>query len=89
MARRPNLKVPGRTATGRQWRTIEALRSDGWFVLEADPSLWSDDEAARVAKALAEREAVAEGYSLREIGAAAGLSHTAVKFIAHGRPPKP
>lgn len=31
------------------------------------------------------REAVATGGSLREVGAAVGLSHTAVKFIAHGR----
>lgn len=34
------------------------------------------------------REAVAAGGSLREVGAAAGVSHTAVKFIAHGRPPR-
>lgn len=32
------------------------------------------------------KEAVAAGGSLREVGAAAGVSHTAVKFIAHGRP---
>lgn len=32
------------------------------------------------------KEAVAAGGSLREVGEAAGLSHTAVKFIAHGRP---
>lgn len=32
------------------------------------------------------REAVAAGGSLREVGEAVGLSHTAVKFIAHGRP---
>lgn len=31
-------------------------------------------------------EAVSAGGSLREVGQAAGLSHTAVKFIAHGRP---
>lgn len=31
------------------------------------------------------REAVAAGGSLREVGEAVGLSHTAVKFIAHGR----
>lgn len=31
------------------------------------------------------RSAVAEGGSLREVGEAVGLSHTAVKFIAHGR----
>lgn len=44
-----------------------------------------------VAKWTAERdrlvkEAVAAGGSLREVGEAAGISHTAVKFIAHGRP---
>lgn len=32
------------------------------------------------------KEAVAAGGSLREVGDAAGISHTAVKFIAHGRP---
>lgn len=32
------------------------------------------------------KEAVAAGGSLREVGAAVGLTHTAVKFIAHGRP---
>lgn len=31
------------------------------------------------------RAAVAAGGSLREVGEAVGLSHTAVKFIAHGR----
>lgn len=31
------------------------------------------------------REAVNAGGSYREVGAAAGLSHTAVKFIAKGR----
>lgn len=44
----------------------------------------------KVAKATSERDdiirrAVAEGGSLREVGHAVGLSHTAVKFIAHGR----
>lgn len=32
------------------------------------------------------RLAVEQGGSLREVGALAGVSHTAVKFIAHGRP---
>lgn len=32
------------------------------------------------------KDAVAAGGSLREVGAIAGVSHTAVKFIAHGRP---
>lgn len=34
------------------------------------------------------REAVAAGGSYREVGEAIGLSHTAVKFIAKGRPPR-
>lgn len=34
------------------------------------------------------REAREAGGSLREIGEAAGVTHTAVKFIAHGRPPR-
>jgi len=32
------------------------------------------------------RTAVDDGHSLREVASAAGLSHTAIKFIAHGRP---
>lgn len=32
------------------------------------------------------RQAVAAGASLREVAEVAGISHTAVKFIAHGRP---
>ncbi len=32
------------------------------------------------------KEAVTAGGSLREVGESVGLSHTAVKFIAHGRP---
>ena len=32
--------------------------------------------------------AVAAGASLREVAEVAGISHTAVKFIAHGRPPR-
>jgi hypothetical protein len=32
------------------------------------------------------RQAVAAGGSYREVGAAVGMSHTAVKFIAKGRP---
>lgn len=34
------------------------------------------------------KQAVAEGGTLREVGEAAGISHTAVKFIAYGRPEK-
>lgn len=32
------------------------------------------------------RQAVADGASLREVAEVAGISHTAVGFIAHGRP---
>lgn len=32
------------------------------------------------------RQAAAEGGSLREIGELVGLSHTAVRYIVHGRP---
>lgn len=32
------------------------------------------------------RRAVAEGASLREVGALAGITHTAVSHIAKGRP---
>ena len=32
--------------------------------------------------------AVAASASLREVAEVAGISHTAVKFIAHGRPPR-
>jgi hypothetical protein len=53
MAKRPSMKRPGVTATGTQWRTIEALRADGWFVLEVDPALWSEAERERVRAALA------------------------------------
>lgn len=48
--------------------------------------------AARKAREWAEQrdtlicQAVDEGGSLRAVGEMAGLSHTAVKFIAHGRP---
>lgn len=31
------------------------------------------------------KQAVAEGGSLREVGEAVGMSHTAIKFIARGR----
>lgn len=45
----------------------------------------------RAASAIEKRDAlikwaVQSGGSLREVGEAVGLSHTAVKFIAHGRP---
>ena len=32
------------------------------------------------------RDAIASGASLRDVAEVAGISHTAVKFIAHGRP---
>lgn len=41
---------------------------------------WSERRRAE-----AIRSAVAKGGSLREVGAAVGLSHMAVKYIAHGR----
>lgn len=60
-----------------------------------DPKLWTALRQAgrKVNEWTAERdrlicEAVAAGGSLREVGDAAGISHTAVKFIAHGRPTK-
>lgn len=31
-------------------------------------------------------DAIASGASLRDVAEVAGISHTAVKFIAHGRP---
>lgn len=34
------------------------------------------------------KDAVEAGASLREVAEVAGISHTAVKFIAHGRPAK-
>jgi hypothetical protein len=65
--RRPSTKRPGITMTGRQWRTVEALRADGWFVLEADPARWSDNERERVRAALAAGvgELFAEAAALR------------------------
>lgn len=32
------------------------------------------------------RDTIASGASLRDVAEVAGISHTAVKFIAHGRP---
>ena len=58
--------------------TEKALRTAGRKVAE-----WTTERDRLI------RQAVEEGGSLREVGAAAGLTHTAVKFIAHGRPPKP
>ena len=55
------------------------------------------EQAAAAREAAAEIEenaraeiiaAVAAGASLREVAEVAGISHTAVKFIAHGRPPR-
>lgn len=53
----------------------KALRTAGRKVTE-----WTTERDRLI------REAVSCGGSLREVGAAAGISHTAVKFIAHGRP---
>jgi hypothetical protein len=60
-------------------------------VIEPDLERALRTAGRKVAKWTAERdrlvkEAVAAGGSLREVGEAAGISHTAVKFIAHGRP---
>ena len=55
--------------------TEKSLRTAGRKVAE-----WTAERDRLV------KQAVAEGGSLREVGAAAGISHTAVKFIAHGRP---
>lgn len=51
------------------------LRQAGRKVAE-----WTQERDSRI------REAVKAGGSYREVGNAVGLSHTAVKFIAHGRP---
>lgn len=55
--------------------TEKALKTAGRKVAE-----WTQERDRLI------RQAVAEGGSLREVGTAAGVSHTAVKFIAHGRP---
>lgn len=55
--------------------TEKALRAAGRKVAE-----WTTERDRLV------RQAVEEGGSLREVGAVAGISHTAVRFIAHGRP---
>ena len=60
-------------------------------VLNTDTEKALRTAGRKVAEWTAERDrlvklAVEQGGSLREVGAAAGLSHTAVKFIAHGRP---
>lgn len=53
----------------------KALRTAGRKVSE-----WTEERDRLI------RSAVAAGGSLREVGELAGISHTAVKFIAHGRP---
>lgn len=55
--------------------TEKALRTAGRKVAE-----WTAERDRLV------KQAVKEGGSLREVGEAVGMSHTAVKFIAHGRP---
>ena len=60
-------------------------------VIEPDMKRALNRAGRKVRVAVAERdelirEAVAAGGSLREVGQAVGLTHTAVKFIAHGRP---
>lgn len=55
--------------------TKKALRTAGRKAIE-----WQQERDRLI------RQAVSEGGSLREVGDLAGLTHTAVKFIAHGRP---
>lgn len=55
--------------------TKKALRTAGRKVDE-----WTTERDRLI------KQAVKEGGSLREVGELAGISHTAVKFIAHGRP---
>lgn len=54
--------------------TKKGLRTAGRKVAE-----WTEERDRLI------KRAVKEGGSLREVGEIAGLSHTAVKFIAHGR----
>ena len=54
--------------------TRDGLKQAGQKVAE-----WTAERDARI------RAAVAAGGSLREVGAAVGLTHTAVSFIANGR----
>lgn len=54
--------------------TTDGLKRAGRAVRE-----WTAERDRRI------RAAVDAGGSLREVGEAVGLSHTAVKFIAHGR----
>jgi len=58
--------------------TARALKTAGRKVAE-----WTEERNRLI------RQAVGEGGSLREVATDAGLSHQAVKFIAHGRPPRP
>ena len=51
MSKRPDLKRPGLTATGRQWQTIEALRADGWLILDAEERVAVDEAVARAERA--------------------------------------
>lgn len=54
--------------------TRKALRTAG-----AKVGVWTSERDRLICLA------VKEGGSLREVGTLAGLSHTAVMFIAHGR----
>ena len=56
--------------------TAKALTVAGRKVAE-----WTAERDRLIRKAVLE-----EKGTLREVGALAGVSHTAVKFIAHGRP---
>lgn len=55
--------------------TRKALRTAGRKVAQ-----WTTERDRLI------RQAVEEGGTLREVGELAGISHTAVKFIAKGRP---
>ena len=52
-----------------------ALRKAG-----ANVRKWTDERDSLI------RQAVEAGGTLREVGEAVGITHTAVSFIAHGRP---
>lgn len=72
---------------GQRRRTVKASPANPQVLEELRMT------AAQRDRVMAERDdlirsAITGGASLREVGAAVGLSHTAVKFIAHGRPTK-
>ena len=79
--------VPGCTIPAHRQRLETTLP----LMLQPDTEKALRTAGRKVAEWTAERDrlvkqAVKEGGSLREVGTCAGISHTAVKFIAHGRP---